>query len=69
MQNSNTGHIIFTVAERIAEISARVTMYLVDVILTGTCCGVGMGRNLFLRSCQKLHLYIEEIGELRHGFL
>jgi 2-keto-4-pentenoate hydratase/2-oxohepta-3-ene-1,7-dioic acid hydratase in catechol pathway len=68
MQNSNTRHMIFTVAEQIAEISARVTMYPGDVILTGTPSGVGMGRNLFLRSGQKLRLYIEQIGELRHSF-
>jgi len=69
MQDSNTKHMIFTVAEQIAEISARVTMYPGDVILTGTPSGVGMGRNLFLRSGQRLRLYIEQIGELRHGFL
>lgn len=69
MRNSNTGHMIFTVAEQIAEISARVTMYSGDLILTGTPYGVGMGRNLFLRSGQKLHLYIEYIGELWHSFL
>jgi 2-keto-4-pentenoate hydratase/2-oxohepta-3-ene-1,7-dioic acid hydratase in catechol pathway len=69
MQDSNTRHMIFTVAEQIAEISARVTMHPGDVILTGTPSGVGMGRNIFLRSGQKLRLYIEQIGELRHSFL
>lgn len=69
MQNSNTKHMIYTVAEQIEEISARVTMYPGDVIMTGTPSGVGMGRGVFLQSNQKLRLYIEKIGELRHSFL
>jgi 2-keto-4-pentenoate hydratase/2-oxohepta-3-ene-1,7-dioic acid hydratase in catechol pathway len=68
MQNSNTRHMIFSVAEQIEEISARVTMHPGDVILTGTPSGVGMGRGIFLKPGQQLRLWIESIGELRHGF-
>jgi 2-keto-4-pentenoate hydratase/2-oxohepta-3-ene-1,7-dioic acid hydratase in catechol pathway len=68
MQDSNTKHMIFSVAEQIEEISARVTMYPGDVILTGTPSGVGMGRGVFLKPGQKLRLWIEQIGELEHGF-
>jgi len=68
MQNSNTRQMIFSVAEQIEELSARVTLHPGDLILTGTPSGVGMGRNLFLKPGQQLRLWIERIGELRHGF-
>src|SRR5882757_8018199 len=67
-QNSNTKHMIFSVAEQIEELSARVTLNPGDVILTGTPSGVGMQRNAFLKSGQRLRLWIEKIGELHHGF-
>lgn len=68
VQDSSTRHMIFDIAEQIAELSARVTLYPGDVILTGTPDGVGMGRNVFLRPGQQLRLWIEHLGELRHGF-
>jgi 2-keto-4-pentenoate hydratase/2-oxohepta-3-ene-1,7-dioic acid hydratase in catechol pathway len=68
MQNSNTRQMIFSVAEQIEELSARVTLNPGDLILTGTPSGVGMGRNLFLKPGQRLRLWIENIGELHHGF-
>jgi 2-keto-4-pentenoate hydratase/2-oxohepta-3-ene-1,7-dioic acid hydratase in catechol pathway len=68
MQDSSTRYMIFSIAEQIEELSARVTLYPGDVILTGTPAGVGMTRNVFLQSGQKLRLWIEHIGELRHGF-
>ena len=68
MQDSNTKYMIFSIAEQIEEISARVTMHPGDVILTGTPSGVGMTRGIFLKPGQQLRLWIENIGELRHGF-
>lgn len=68
MQDSNTKHMIFSVAEQIEEISARLTLHPGDLILTGTPSGVGMSRNVFLKPGQQLRLWIEQIGELRHGF-
>jgi 2-keto-4-pentenoate hydratase/2-oxohepta-3-ene-1,7-dioic acid hydratase in catechol pathway len=68
MQDSNTRHMIFTVAEQIEELSARVTLHPGDVILTGTPAGVGAGRHIFLQPGQRCRLWIEGIGELRHGF-
>ncbi|WP_313802485.1 fumarylacetoacetate hydrolase family protein [Sphingobium sp.] len=68
MQDSNTKHMIFSIAEQIEEISARITMYPGDVILTGTPSGVGMGRNRWLQTGEQLRLSIQDIGELRHGF-
>ena len=68
MQNSSTSHMIYTVAELIEELSSRVTLHPGDVILTGTPSGVGMSRNVFLRSKQTVRLWIEAIGELEHSF-
>jgi 2-keto-4-pentenoate hydratase/2-oxohepta-3-ene-1,7-dioic acid hydratase in catechol pathway len=42
-QDSNTGKMIFTLAEQIAQLSSRITLYPGDVILTGTPAGVGAG--------------------------
>ncbi|SCW66410.1 2-keto-4-pentenoate hydratase/2-oxohepta-3-ene-1,7-dioic acid hydratase (catechol pathway) [Sphingobium faniae] len=67
MQDSSTRHMIFDIGEQIEEISARITMYPGDVILTGTPSGVGMGRGFFLKSGQNLRLWIEGIGELEHS--
>ena len=41
-QDSNTAEMIFSVAEQIAFLSSRVTLYPGDVILSGTPAGVGM---------------------------
>ncbi|CAN5393612.1 fumarylacetoacetate hydrolase family protein [soil metagenome] len=68
MQDSSTRHMIFDIGEQIEEISARVTMYPGDVVMTGTPSGVGMTRGIFLTSGQSVRLWIEGIGELRHGF-
>ncbi|HDR9872829.1 TPA: FAA hydrolase family protein [Burkholderia cenocepacia] len=67
-QNSSTKNMIFNIAEQIAELSARVTLNPGDVIMTGTPDGVGMGRDMYLKPGQQLRLWIENIGELRHGF-
>ena len=68
MQNSNTKYMIFSIAEQIEELSARLTLHPGDLILTGTPSGVGMTRNVFLKPGQQLRLWIEKIGELHHGF-
>jgi 2-keto-4-pentenoate hydratase/2-oxohepta-3-ene-1,7-dioic acid hydratase in catechol pathway len=66
MQDSNTGKMIFSTAEQIAMLSTRVTLYPGDLVLTGTPAGVGMPRNRFLASGDKVRLFIEKIGELQH---
>lgn len=68
MQSSNTKHMIFSIAEQIEEISARVTMQPGDVVLTGTPSGVGMSRGRWLQSGETVRLWIEDLGELHHGF-
>ncbi len=42
-QDSNTGQMIFTLAEQIAHLSSRITLHPGDLILTGTPSGVGVG--------------------------
>ena len=65
-QDSNTGKMIFTVAEQIEMLSSRVTLQPGDLIMTGTPAGVGMPRKRFLRAGEKVRLWIEKIGELEH---
>ena len=63
-QDSNTGKMIFTLAEQIAQLSNRITLYPGDVILTGTPAGVGAGRGEFLKPGDVVKLWIEKIGSL-----
>jgi 2-keto-4-pentenoate hydratase/2-oxohepta-3-ene-1,7-dioic acid hydratase in catechol pathway len=63
-QDSNTGHMIFTLAEQLSHLSSRVTLYPGDVILTGTPAGVGMGRKEFLKPGDVVKIEIEGIGTL-----
>ncbi len=67
MQDSNTGHMIFNVAEQIAMLSSRVTLYPGDLVLTGTPAGVGAARKRFLKAGEEIRLFIEKLGELRHS--
>jgi 2-keto-4-pentenoate hydratase/2-oxohepta-3-ene-1,7-dioic acid hydratase in catechol pathway len=63
-QDSNTGQMIFTLAEQIAHLSSRLTLHPGDLILTGTPAGVGAGRGEFLKAGDKVKIWIERIGEL-----
>lgn len=67
-QDSNTRHMVFSVARIIAEISAGLTLHPGDVIITGTPEGVGMGRKPpeWLRPGDVVELEIERIGVLRN---
>jgi 2-keto-4-pentenoate hydratase/2-oxohepta-3-ene-1,7-dioic acid hydratase in catechol pathway len=65
-QDSNTSEMIFTLAEQIAQLSLRITLYPGDVILTGTPAGVGAGRNEFLKAGDSLELWCERVGTLKH---
>ena len=66
MQDSNTGRMIFSTAEQIAQLSTRVTLSPGDLVLTGTPAGVGMARRRFLKAGDTVRLWIDGIGELRH---
>jgi len=63
-QDSNTGRMIFNVAEQIAYLSSRITLYPGDVILTGTPAGVGAETGVFLARGDSVRISIEKIGEL-----
>jgi 2-keto-4-pentenoate hydratase/2-oxohepta-3-ene-1,7-dioic acid hydratase in catechol pathway len=63
MQDSNTGQMIFDIADQVSHLSSRVTLMPGDVILTGTPAGVGMARNRFLQPGDTVRHWIENIGE------
>jgi len=67
-QDSNTGKMIFTLAEQIAHLSTRMTLHPGDLILTGTPAGVGAGRGEFLKAGDVVKLWIERIGTLTNRF-
>jgi 2-keto-4-pentenoate hydratase/2-oxohepta-3-ene-1,7-dioic acid hydratase in catechol pathway len=63
-QDSNTGKMIYSIAEQIAHLSAGMTLYPGDVILTGTPAGVGSARNEYLKTGDVVKIEIERIGTL-----
>jgi 2-keto-4-pentenoate hydratase/2-oxohepta-3-ene-1,7-dioic acid hydratase in catechol pathway len=63
-QDSNTGHMIFNLAEQLSHLSSRITLHPGDLILTGTPAGVGMGRKEFLKPGDVVKIEIEGIGTL-----
>jgi 2-keto-4-pentenoate hydratase/2-oxohepta-3-ene-1,7-dioic acid hydratase in catechol pathway len=67
-QQSNTKHMIFTVARLIAEWSAGMTLLAGDILLTGTPSGVGVGRTPqeFLKPGDVVEAEIGNIGVLRN---
>ena len=67
MQDSNTGQMVYSVAQQIAKLSINKTLYPGDMILTGTPAGVGAGRGVFLKSGDKVRMAIGGIGELQHS--
>ncbi len=63
MQDSNTGQMIFNIAEQIEHLSSCITLQPGDIILTGTPAGVGMARKKFLQPGDVVRQWIENIGE------
>ena len=63
-QDSNTGKMVYNVAEQISHLSAGMTLHPGDVILTGTPAGVGSARNEFLQPGDVVKIEIERIGTL-----
>jgi 2-keto-4-pentenoate hydratase/2-oxohepta-3-ene-1,7-dioic acid hydratase in catechol pathway len=68
-QNSNTSQMIFTIAEQIADLSRRLTLWPGDIILTGTPAGVGSACGQFLKSGDRVSARIAGIGELNNVVL
>ncbi|MBV8786113.1 MAG: fumarylacetoacetate hydrolase family protein [Mycobacterium sp.] len=71
MQEGRTSDLIFSVPKLVAALSHTVSLYPGDVIFTGTPAGVGIGRTppRFLEPGQRLHSWIEGIGELNQSFV
>ena len=65
-QDSNTSDMIFNLAEQIEQLSAGMTLYPGDLILTGTPAGVGAGRGEFLKAGDVVKLWIENVGEIEN---
>jgi 2-keto-4-pentenoate hydratase/2-oxohepta-3-ene-1,7-dioic acid hydratase in catechol pathway len=63
-QDSNSGKMIFNLAEQISHLSTGMTLHPGDLILTGTPAGVGAARKEFLQAGDVVKLWIEGIGEL-----
>jgi 2-keto-4-pentenoate hydratase/2-oxohepta-3-ene-1,7-dioic acid hydratase in catechol pathway len=63
-QDSNTTQMIFSLAEQIAYLSTRITLYPGDLILTGTPAGVGMARKEFLKAGDVVKVWVEDVGTL-----
>src|SRR5215472_9899869 len=63
-QDSNTGKMIFNLAEQIAHLSARLTLHPGDLILTGTPAGVGAGRGEYLKAGDVVKIWVEKVGEI-----
>src|SRR5262249_1154911 len=64
MQDSNTGRMIFSTAEQIAQRSTRVALCLGALLRPGARGGVGMAGGGFLKPGDTVKLWIEGIGEL-----
>lgn len=65
-QNSNTGKMLFSVAEQIEQLSVNMTLHPGDLILTGTPSGTGAESGTFLKAGDVVKLWIENIGEIEN---
>ncbi|WP_417583507.1 fumarylacetoacetate hydrolase family protein [Pelagibacterium sp.] len=62
-QNSNSRHMLFSIAEQIAHISTYVTLHPGDIVLTGTPAGVGAETGTFLKKGDTVRTRITGMGE------
>ena len=62
-QDSNTGKMLFTLAEQIEQLSINMTLHPGDLILTGTPAGTGAESGEFLKAGDVVKVWIEGIGE------
>jgi len=68
MQSSNTGNLIFNVAQTISLLSSFMTLEAGDVLVMGTPGGVGVARNpqVWMKAGDVCEVEIEGIGVLRN---
>ena len=71
MQEARTSDMIFSVPDLVAYLSGILVLYPGDVIYTGTPPGVGMGRTppRYLQEGDRLHSWVEGIGDLFQNFI
>jgi 2-keto-4-pentenoate hydratase/2-oxohepta-3-ene-1,7-dioic acid hydratase in catechol pathway len=71
MQKARTSDMVHSVPALVAFLSSVVTLYPGDVIFTGTPPGVGAGRKppVFLGPGDRLHSWIEGVGEMDQTFV
>src|SRR5581483_9996733 len=60
-QDSNTGKMLFSLAEQIAQLSINMTLYPGDLILTGTPSGTGAESGTFLKAGDTVKIWIEKV--------
>jgi 2-keto-4-pentenoate hydratase/2-oxohepta-3-ene-1,7-dioic acid hydratase in catechol pathway len=65
-QDSNSGKMLFSLAEQIEQLSINMTLHPGDLILTGTPSGTGAESGTFLKAGDVVKLWIEGIGELEN---
>jgi len=65
-QNGNTSQFIFTPEEQIEYASQILTLETGDIFSCGTCGGVGMGTNTFLKAGDVMETEIESLGKMRN---
>lgn len=68
VQDANTGDMIFSVFNLIADLSRGATLPAGTLILTGTPSGVGMGRTppRYLRAGDRVRVEIEKVGAIEN---
>lgn len=69
VQQDRTSSMVFSIAEQIAYISARVALRPGDLIETGTPAGVGKARGRPLQPGDLLEIEVERVGVLRSRFV
>ncbi len=65
-QDSNTGKMLFSLAEQIEQLSINMTLLPGDLILTGTPSGTGAESGNFLKAGDVVKLWVERIGEIEN---
>src|ERR1700689_150378 len=65
-QDSNSGKMLFSLAEQIEQLSINMTLHPGDLILTGTPSGTGAESGSFLKGGDVVKLWIEGIGEFEN---
>jgi 2-keto-4-pentenoate hydratase/2-oxohepta-3-ene-1,7-dioic acid hydratase in catechol pathway len=66
-QNGRTSEMLFSVAEIIEAVSARIRLTTGDLILTGTPAGVGLAFGSYLKAGDTVEVAVEGIGHLRNA--